>query len=370
MTDQPPPDHRPSDSHFFRRYFGHEAPEDMSRRTAFIRRRVHRDRRRFERLQVGILVLAAVAAAVFIYGYVQHRRVERARAVAADLFYSMKVLELEVAQLRLTAEEKSAYDARREDLTRRYQEFLEELGVYGPTTPQDVQAIYRVVHRLGESEINVPREFVDEVRRFIRRWRDTPRLATALARARENGYGPQIAAILLEHDLPPELFYLALQESEFRTDAIGRPTRFGIAKGMWQFMPGTARAYGLTLGPLVGRPLPDPRDDRQDFTRATTAAARYLKDIYSTDAQASGLLVIAAYNWGQTRVLRLIRSLPETPRDRNYWHLLTTYRDQIPDETYNYVLAVVSAATIGDRPDLFGFAFEPPLGPLPGSGTP
>jgi membrane-bound lytic murein transglycosylase D len=370
MTDQPPPDHRPSDSHFFKRYFGHEAPEDMSRRTAFIRRRVHRDRRRFERLQIGILVLAAVATAVFIYGYVQHRRVERARAVAADLFYSMKVLELEVAQLRLTAEEKSAYDARREDLTRRYQEFLEELGVYSATTPQDVQAIYRVVHRLGESEINVPREFVDEVRRFIRRWRDSPRLTTALARARENNYAPRIAATLLEHDLPPELFYLALQESEFRTDAIGRPTRFGIAKGMWQFMPGTARAYGLTLGPLVGRPLPDPRDDRQDFTRATTAAARYLKDIYSTDAQASGLLVIAAYNWGQTRVLRLIRSLPETPRDRNYWHLLTTYRDQIPDETYNYVLAVVSAATIGDRPDLFGFAFEPPLGPIPGSGTP
>jgi len=175
---------------------------------------------------------------------------------------------------------------------------------------------------------------------------------------------------LLEHDLPPELFYLALQESEFRTDAVGQPTRFGIAKGMWQFMPGTARAYGLTLGPLVGRPLPDPRDDRQDFTRATTAAARYLKDIYSTDAQASGLLVIAAYNWGQTRVLRLIRSLPETPRDRNYWRLLTTSRDQIPDETYNYVLAVVSAATIGDRPGLFGFAFEPPLGPIPGSGTP
>jgi soluble lytic murein transglycosylase-like protein len=139
---------------------------------------------------------------------------------------------------------------------------------------------------------------------------------------------------------------------------------------MWQFMPETARAYGLTVGPLVGRRLPDPRDERHDFERATTAAARYLKDIYSTDAQASGLLVVAAYNWGQTRVLRLIRSLPETPRDRNYWRLLTTYRDQIPDETSNYVLAVVSAATIGDRPDLFGFAFDPPLEPAPHSVRP
>jgi membrane-bound lytic murein transglycosylase D len=364
MTDPTPPGGRPTESGFLDRYFGDETPADMSRRTALIRRRVTRDRRRFNRYRTGLLVVGVLAVLVFVYGYVQHRRVARARALAGDLFYSMKALELEVARLQLSAAERSAYDARRGELARRYHAYLEDLGVYGPTTPEDVQTIYRVVHRLGESEINVPREFVDEVRRVIRRWRDTPRLTTALSRAREHEYGPRITSILLAHDLPPELFYLALQESEFRGDAVGRPTRFGIAKGMWQFMPETARAYGLTVGPLVGHPLPDPADDRHDFEKATAAAARYLRDIYATDAQASGLLVIAAYNWGQTRVLRLIRSLPESPRERNYWRLLTTYRDRIPDETYNYVLAVVSAAAIGDRPDLFGFVFDPPLRPL------
>jgi len=362
MPDKKPPSGGWSESQFMKRYFGDEPPEEMSRRTAFIRRRVHRERRRFKRYQVALMVVGVLAVLVFVYGYVQHRRVERARALAADLFYSMKALELEVAQLRLTAEERSAYDARRADLSRRYEEYLEDLGIYSSTTPRDVQAIYRVVHRLGESEIDVPREFVGEVRRFIRRWRDSARLTTAIARAEEHDYGSRIAAILLAHDLPPELFYLALQESELQNDAVGPRTRFGIAKGMWQFMPGTARAYGLSLGPLVGQPRPDPLDERQDFEKATTAAARYLRDIYSTDAQASGLLVIASYNWGQTRVLRLIRSLPESPRERNYWRLLSAYRDRIPDETYNYVLAVVSAAVIGDQPEQYGFAFEPPLG--------
>ena len=55
---------------------------------------------------------------------------------------------------------------------------------------------------------------------------------------------------------------------------------------------------------------------------ATKAAARYLKDLYSTDAQASGLLVMASYNWGEVQVLPLIQSLPNNPRDRNFWKLL------------------------------------------------
>ncbi|MGD8699883.1 MAG: hypothetical protein PVJ43_11365, partial [Gemmatimonadales bacterium] len=81
----------------------------------------------------------------------------------------------------------------------------------------------------------------------------------------------------------------------------------------------------------------------------------------NTDAQASGLLVIASYNWGQTRVLRLIRTLPQNPRERNFWQLLTRYRQRIPRETYDYVFSIVSAAVIGENPQLFGFDFDAPF---------
>jgi hypothetical protein len=70
---------------------------------------------------------------------------------------------------------------------------------------------------------------------------------------------------------------------------------------------------------------------------------------------------MASYNWGQGNTLKLIRSLPANPRQRNYWTFLSTFRDQIPAETRNYVLAIVSAAAIGENPKLFGFAFDPPL---------
>ena len=130
---------------------------------------------------------------------------------------------------------------------------------------------------------------------------------------------------------------------------------------MWQLIPDTAKRYGLSIGPLAGYPRPDPADDRHKWEKATDAASRYIKEIYSTDAQASGLLVMASYNWGEQRVINMIRTLPENPRERNFWKLLARYRDKVPNETYNYVLSIVSAAVIGENPRLFGFSFDNPL---------
>ena len=234
------------------------------------------------------------------------------------------------------------------------------LGIYSDRTPENVQLIYRTVHRLGESEATVPREFVDEVLRYIEAWTEAD-LEAGLSRARAQELGPLVAEILLEHNLPREFFYLALQESKLDTDAIGPSTRYGVPKGMWQLIPSTAEAYGLQLGPLQGEREVDPADERHDVAKSTAAAARYLSDIYETDAQASGLLVMAAYNLGEPRLLNLLRSLPETPSERNFWALLERHRDEIPAETYDYVYRITAAAVIGANPQLFGFDFAPPL---------
>ena len=95
--------------------------------------------------------------------------------------------------------------------------------------------------------------------------------------------------------------------------------------------------------------------------KETKAAALYLQDLYGTDAQASGFLVMACYNWGENQVLPLIRSMPANPRDRNFWKLLSKHRDKIPQETYDYVFYIASAAVIGENPRLFGFDFDNPL---------
>ena len=136
---------------------------------------------------------------------------------------------------------------------------------------------------------------------------------------------------MLKQSMPPQFFYLALQESNFNNKAIGPRTRFGIAKGPWQFIPPTAVEYGLHTGPLVEVRRFDPKDDRHNFTKATAATAKYLHDLYNTKAQASGLLVMASYNWGYGRVRNRIDKMPKNPKERNFWQLYDQFK--IPKET-------------------------------------
>ena len=146
---------------------------------------------------------------------------------------------------------------------------------------------------------------------------------------------------------------------------------------MWQFIPSTGERYGLDPGPLSETAQRDPSDDRQDFALASDAAARYLRDLHGVLTQASGLLVMAAYNWGEHRVAPRLESLP-TPRDvfqaefaevptnpssRNYWTFLSEYGDRMPDQTKDYVIKIFSAAVIGQAPEHFGFEFGNPLEP-------
>ena len=119
--------------------------------------------------------------------------------------------------------------------------------------------------------------------------------------------------------------------------------------------------YGLRIGPLADQPRPDPADDRHHWDRETKAAASYLADLYATDAQASGFLVMSSYNWGEDRILPMVRKMPPNPKDRNFWHLLAMGKEKIPKETYDYVFYIASAAVIGEDPHMFGFNFDNPL---------
>jgi hypothetical protein len=207
----------------------------------------------------------------------------------------------------------------------------------------------------------MPPDFENEVLKYIKYWQSTGRFARDIRLAREKGYTRTIPGALLSRGLPVQFFYLAMQESDFDPYRSGPITRKGYAKGMWQFIPETGLKYGLHLGPLVDLNRPDPGDERDQVDKATDAATRYMEMLYSTDAQASGLLVMACYNWGEDQVLPLVRSMPLNPRQRNFWRLLAEHRNQIPQQTYDYVFYITSAAVIGENPRLFGFDFDNPL---------
>ena len=233
----------------------------------------------------------------------------------------------------------------------------------------------------NESEFEIPAGFVREVRREIQNYWLSPagrgRFENDVKRAEQNGYTPVIVETMRRYGLPPEFFYLALQESNFNFRAVGPATRWGIAKGMWQFIPSTGSRYGLVIGPRADVRTFDPQDERHDFHKATEAAAKYLLYIYSTPAQASGLLVMASYNWGEHRVIKKLEDLPTSQSaidavleglsqdqdTRNYWRFLVEYEDRMPEETKGYVLKIFSAAVIGQDPRHYGFDFDNPLKP-------
>jgi membrane-bound lytic murein transglycosylase D len=151
---------------------------------------------------------------------------------------------------------------------------------------------------------------------------------------------PVIRAALAQERIPRDLLYLALVESSFRPAAT---SPMGAA-GVWQFMPGTARGYGLEVGDWV--------DERRDPVRASYAAARHLRELHE---QLGGWhLAAAAYNCGSgcvRRALRLHGGGPEGGELR-YWRI----RPYLPRETRDYVPKLLAAARIARDPEAFGFA--------------
>jgi membrane-bound lytic murein transglycosylase D len=334
--------------------------------------KVQQQQKRRYRWIVSVVTLVALLAGG--YAYYGHLQLSRQQAIARELFYSMKALDMDIAAAELRAaqsgnpqeqDQVSKYMAQRRQMESNYDQFVATL--YDRRLNEKERLILKVTRRFGECELAAPPEYIREVTRYIEKWQSTGRFARAVKLAQDLGYPQKIAAEFLANDLPPQFFYLAMQESDFDAFRSGPRTRMGYAKGMWQFIPDTGARYGLKIGPLAAVPRADPLDDRNNWERATKAAARYIKDIYATDAQASGLLVMASYNWGERRVIDLIRTLPANPRDRNFWKLLERYSQRLPVETYDYVFYIVSAAVIGENPRLFGFQIDSPLSFLPQS---
>lgn len=322
-------------------------------------------------LLVTIGVLAVIGIAIGGYAYRLHVEARRQREIARNLFYAMKSVDVEIAEAErqaLASGDKQAgieavnkYEAQRKGIQANYDRFLATLKIYDPKTTEQHRLILRIARVFGETEVDMPPDFENEVVRYIKYWQSTGRFARDIRTAQEKGFVRTIPEALLNRGLPVQFFYLAMQESDFDPYRSGPLTRKGYAKGMWQFIPETGIKYGLHLGPLVDLGRPDPADERDQADKETDAATRYIQVLYSTDAQASGLLVMACYNWGENQVLPLVRSMPLNPGERNFWRLLAQHRSQIPQETYDYVFYITSAAVIGENPRLFGFDFDNPL---------
>lgn len=158
-------------------------------------------------------------------------------------------------------------------------------------------------------------------------------------------YRPIIIKALRKAGIPEEFFWLPLVESFFKINAYSRAR----ALGLWQFIPSTGYKFGLNRDEWV--------DERMDVQKSTQAAIAYLKELHNMFGD--WLTVLAAYNCGEGRVLRVISRQNIDYLD-GFWDL---YR-QLPQETARYVPRLLATLHIVKDPQKYGFnldAIEKPI---------
>ena len=154
---------------------------------------------------------------------------------------------------------------------------------------------------------------------------------TLLTIKRANRYFPEMAPILKEEGVPLDLLYLACIESTLNNRALS-PAK---AAGFWQFMPSTAKEYGLEVSYTV--------DERYDVAKSTRAACRYLKSAYKKYGNWES--AAASYNGGQGRISSELASQKAQ----------TAYDLWLVDETSRYMFRLLAMKMIMEDPAAYGF---------------
>jgi membrane-bound lytic murein transglycosylase D len=222
--------------------------------------------------------------------------------------------ELDAAEFRKELEEAYTHILRRSD---------------GTAIPSDAST----VDLEAAASIPIPshRTIDSAVRLFSVNMKDS--IQTSLMRS--GRYRKLIDKALAEENLPKGLAYLPVIESAYMPTLTSRAG----AHGIWQFMPDTAREYGLRVDWWV--------DERADPERSTRAAARYLRDLYRMFDDWP--LTLAAYNCGPGRVRRTLAETGAT----SFWELLDA--GALPKETRGYVPTFFATLLIASDPDTYGF---------------
>lgn len=199
--------------------------------------------------------------------------------------------------------------------------------------PMEFQTNELIQSRMSYANVGMPLTFNDSVRKEVDRLlvnRETIELALGRSQYFLNLYDNTI----INYGAPRALRYLPLVESSYKPTSHSRAG----AKGIWQFMKGTARLYGLPVNNSV--------DSRLDPIRASDAAIRFLTDLYEDFGDWE--LVLASYNAGPGRVRRAINASGlENP---TFWEI----KHLLPRETRRYVPKFMAAVYVMENASQIG----------------
>jgi membrane-bound lytic murein transglycosylase D len=212
-----------------------------------------------------------------------------------------------------------------------------------------ILAVYSSKQRkVSGKNSEIPLIINDDVEKEIRSFQGWERENFIAAYQRSGLYRDTIIKELKKAGIPQELFWLPLVESFFKVNAYSRAR----ALGLWQFIPSTGYKFGLNRDEWI--------DERMDVLKSTRAAIAYLKELHNMFGD--WLTVLAAYNCGEGRVLRVISRQHINYLD-SFWDL---YR-HLPNETARYVPRFLATLHIINNPKKYGFDLNVMEKPIEGS---
>lgn len=213
---------------------------------------------------------------------------------------------------------------------------LPDLSIYSSYFNDDMDANSPYYEEF--KEFNVPMAMTGRVNAYISYFTEKVPLTTQSWLNRSNKYMYLVKDIFLQEGMPSDLVVLAFTESGYNTHAVSHAG----ATGMWQFMQGTGKMYGMEQNFWV--------DERRDFEKATRAAAKYLKSLYENFGD--WYLALAAYNAGPGRMARAIQK-----HETNDFFAISS-RNTLKLETRDYVPKYLAQLII--YKNYLKYGFTPP----------
>ena len=191
-----------------------------------------------------------------------------------------------------------------------------------------------IADRLSCIQQNIELTYNDKVHSFINYFTIRDREFTKTVLRRKNLYFPLFEKYMKQYNIPVELKYLSIIESGLLPKAVSRAR----AVGLWQFMPGTGKYFGLNNDWYI--------DERMDPEKATQAACRYLSQLYSIFGDWQ--VALAAYNSGPGTVRKAIR---KSGYKKTFWEIYP----YLPRETRAYVPQFIAVNYVMSYPDKHNF---------------
>jgi len=207
--------------------------------------------------------------------------------------------------------------------------------------------IQTILEGFGKRDYIVPDIFIKQVEKHIYTFTKTS-TRSILERSLDNShkYKGIIEDELTRQGMPLAFFYLAMHESTLDSAIVSRTG----ARGLWQFMPKTAREYGLKV-PDNWENMSADADQRTDPRMSTQAGVKYVKTLYAEFGDVA--LAMAAYNAGEGRIRGALRSIDDPINNRDFWYI---YRLGIlADETNEYVPKIIATMIIDKNRARYGF---------------